>query len=341
MTSDEKTDVNANKSLYDDDREFIIKTIEAIKSDKTQKIIGINRFKENSFIKYQAIAPPLFSTRGVKFLKTEEEIVNAAAAFGIKREDCYCRICGKLLINEKTLMWISSYGNKYNLVTNNKHNFLNVSSYNTDDQLFRLSVCDDCLKEKFKDYRPDDRFQIFAHYAQFAMNVPDNIFKQYKSDNYGSNSLEHFISVYGETEGPIKYDEYLEKIAMTLDNQIKKHGEEEGRKRWDAYCKRQALTNTFEYKNQKYGMTREEFDEYNKSRAVTKENLIKRHGKKEGIKIWEDYRRKQRYSVTLNYFIETNGEEEGQKNIITLMLLAKVYLINSQKSQKNSAKRFL
>lgn len=58
-------------------------------------------------------------------------------------------------------------------------------------------------------------------------------------------------------------------------------------------------------------MSHDEFDEYNKSRAVTKENLIKKHGKIEGLKIWNGYIERQRYTCTLDYFIEEYGKEEG------------------------------
>lgn len=286
---------------------------EAINNDKTCKIMGVHPKKENAFIKYQSVTPQK-EGRGIHFLKTEEEIVKYAIEFGLKKEDCYCKICGKLLVSPNTTIWLSTYNKSYSLVFNNKHCFLNAYTFNMPDTVYRVGVCDDCLFERFeKTFRPNDRFQVLTDYAQFAFNVPETIFQKYKSDSFGINNEEHYIKKYGEVDGPIKYAEYVKSIAMTLDNQIKKHGEEDGQKRWEAYCKQQALTNTFEYKNQKYGMTKSEFKKYNKSRAVTKENLIKKHGEEEGIEKWEDYRRKQRYSVSLPYFIETYGEEEGRK----------------------------
>lgn len=80
---------------------------------------------------------------------------------------------------------------------------------------------------------------------------------------------------------------------------------------WDDYKNKQAKTNTYEYKKDKYGWTKEKFEKYNKSRAVTLENLEKKHGKKEGLEIWNRYREKQRYSNTLEYYVERYGEKCG------------------------------
>ena len=68
-----------------------------------------------------------------------------------------------------------------------------------------------------------------------------------------------------------------------------KNGKEKGLEKWNNYCNFQAEKNTKSYKMKHKGMTSEEIDEYNKSRAVTKENLIKKHGEDEGLKIWKRY----------------------------------------------------
>lgn len=82
---------------------------------------------------------------------------------------------------------------------------------------------------------------------------------------------------------------------------------------WESYVTAQSITNTFEYKNKKYGMTREEFEEYNKSRAQTEENMILRYGEVVGQSKWAEYVDRQSYAgVTLEYFKEKYGEEEGK-----------------------------
>lgn len=98
---------------------------------------------------------------------------------------------------------------------------------------------------------------------------------------------------------------------------IKKYGEEKGLEKWDSYCQKQAITNTFEYKQEKYGMSEKEFKEFNKSRACTKELFIKRHGEEEGIKKWNEYCERQRYTNSLEYFIKTYGEKIGYEKYMS------------------------
>lgn len=104
-----------------------------------------------------------------------------------------------------------------------------------------------------------------------------------------------------------------EKTKITLTNLIELYGEDEGNKRWSEYCDKQAKTNTFEYKLQKYGWTKEEFNEYNKSRSVTLENLVNRHGEKDGLIKWGEYCERQKYTCSLEYFIKEYGENEGDR----------------------------
>ena len=89
-----------------------------------------------------------------------------------------------------------------------------------------------------------------------------------------------FTTQYGETLGGIKFKELQD---------------------------RQAFTNSREYK----GMTEEEFKQYNQSRAVTLENMIKKYGKEEGTKLFEEYRQKQIYTKSKQRYIDEFGKEEG------------------------------
>lgn len=106
---------------------------------------------------------------------------------------------------------------------------------------------------------------------------------------------------------------------MTEENMIKKYGEEEGRKRWNKYKDIQAYTNTFKYKKEKYGWDKKRFDEYNANRAQTLENYIKRHGKIEGTKKWNEYVETQRdVGCSKKYFIEKYGKVDGLNIYIEL-----------------------
>ena len=154
--------------------------------------------------------------------------------------------------------------------------------------IYNLLVCDECMLKKFPEWNTKNKSRVFNlphQYTKYAFNIPDDILTEKKD----------------------------ELCIRSLDNFIKKYGEEEGNKRWNEYIEKERLTNTFEYKREKYGMTRDEFDEYNKSRSVTIENMIAKYGKDEGNIKWKEYCDKQRYSVTLEYFINMYGEVEGLK----------------------------
>jgi very-short-patch-repair endonuclease len=106
--------------------------------------------------------------------------------------------------------------------------------------------------------------------------------------------------------------EWNESRAITESNFISKYGQAEGVARWNSYREKQAHSNTFEYKKKRYGWTKEKFDEYNKSRSVTLDNLVKRHGTKLGTEKYNAYVEAQRYTNTIDYFIEKYGAEDGK-----------------------------
>lgn len=101
--------------------------------------------------------------------------------------------------------------------------------------------------------------------------------------------------------------------ALTLKKLQLIYGDVLGKSKWDSYCEKQSISNSFEYKKEKYGWSREQFNDYNKSRQVTLQNLVKRHGKSKGERIFKNYCEKQQYTNTLPYFIEKYGEEDGVK----------------------------
>lgn len=105
--------------------------------------------------------------------------------------------------------------------------------------------------------------------------------------------------------------ELSSKTAITLENLIKKYGYDEGNRRWDSYKKKQAESNSYEYKKEKYGWDKEKFDEYNLSRSQTLENMIKRYGEELGTLRWNEYKQRQAYTNSLNYFVSKYGQDKG------------------------------
>lgn len=151
---------------------------------------------------------------------------------------------------------------------------------------YYLSVCEDCLLKKFPEYNSLNKSKVFNRICDitcYAFNIPIEISQSWKRNNY----------------------------SITLETLQSKYGNELGEIKWKSYCDKQAKSNTLEYKKEKYGWDEKQFKKYNKSRAVTINNLVKKHGETEGLKIWNEYCDKQRYSCSLEYFIKTYGDTDG------------------------------
>ena len=188
----------------------------------------------------------------------------------------HCIYCGGDVYYETTKISWGNYKPKLIVATHDTKKEFNGKEYH-------LCVCQECLEKAFgKSPNYSKVFNTRNDKTKYAFNVSDEDYEQ---------------------DGKSK--------AVTKENFIKRYGEEEGLKRWESYCERQSKTNTLEYKKEKYGWTKEQFDEYNASRAVTKENLIKRHGKEEGLKKWDAYIERQKETKSFEYMCEKYGKDKA------------------------------
>lgn len=159
---------------------------------------------------------------------------------------------------------------------------------NVYDTTYNLCVCESCLTKKFPEYQYKNKSRVFNmmnDITAYAFNIPDNIKNKWMDEKY----------------------------KRTLNNYILLFGEDIGKQKWVEYCQKQSKSNTFEYKNKNHNWDEKQFEEYNKSRAITKKNLIKKHGIVEGLKIWNDYLNRQRYTCTKEYFIFKYGKIKGEE----------------------------
>lgn len=191
-----------------------------------------------------------------------------------------CKYCNDVIYYYDSLIRLSKSGKLY----------LDKKSYLTnkiiDNKKYNLCVCEDCLTKKFPKYQEKNKSKVFNmvnEITAYAFDIPDEIWKKWRSKNY----------------------------RRTLENYINNFGEIEGKKKWEEYERKQAYSNSFKYKKEKYGWTKKEYNEFNKSRAVTLDNLVKKHGEKEGLEVWNNYIERQRYTCSKEYFIEEYGEKEG------------------------------
>lgn len=193
-----------------------------------------------------------------------------------------CKYCGKSIWYETTMV---SFRKDGKLASEFKGTTWRTTK-TMEGITYWICVCQHCLEKMYPDFADRNKskiFNTFNKYVQYAFEIPqDAIDKKNK------------LSV------------------PTLENCIRKHGEEKGREVFEEYKRKQAYSNSFEYKQKNHGWTKEQFDEFNKSRAVTLENLINKHGKEEGERIWKEYCVRQAYTSTTEYLVETYGEEKAK-----------------------------
>lgn len=185
-----------------------------------------------------------------------------------------CRICGKVI-----------YYYDSSFIFNKKLKLIG-KSYKSNKELFGkiyfLSVCENCLIDKFPEYNVLNKSRVFNRLnpiTNYAYDIPEDISKMWRKENY----------------------------AITKENLIKKYGEDDGLKRWLKYCDIQSKTNSFEYKKDKYGWNINNFKDYNKSRSVTLDNMIKKYGKDIGVEKWKQYVNKQILTKSKEYFVSLYG----------------------------------
>lgn len=228
---------------------------------------------------------------GKRKLLKDEDVISYLKSLNIPEEKYLCKDCGKLIKWNNTEFNIATKTIKNSNVIHEfgdlrirGNSFNNKRIYNGHE--YHLSYCYECACKRFPDI-PDKKFPLqpasFRAKTLFCINDED------------FNGVVDNIS------------------RRTEENYIKKFGEEEGLKKWKTYCEKQAYTNSFEYKQKKYGWTKEEYDKFNSSRSCTLKHFIERHGEEEGLKRWENYCERQRYTNSLDYFKKEYGEIEGTK----------------------------
>lgn len=145
-----------------------------------------------------------------------------------------------------------------------------------------------------------------------------------KSNDFNIIHWSHLKRIHGITrseyiklfpDSKLCTEELLNKVGQTEEKMIQRYGEIEGKHRWELYREKQAYTNTKEYFIEKYGNIDgiQKYTLANKNRAITLSNCIKKYGDKKGIEIFNNYREKQAYTNTKEYFIKKYGELDGNK----------------------------
>lgn len=215
----------------------------------------------------------------------------------VERHKCKC--CGRDIYYDDSIVRICSKGKHKGEIWYEGKSFNTTKLVNNTP--YKLQVCQDCLLKKFPNiWNLSRTFNVMSEQTKFAFDIPQELFESSRR-----------------------------RYAMTKEHMIEKYGEKAGLEKWNKYCARQAETNTYEYKHKVYGMSRSDFRKYNASRSSTLDNFIKRHGEELGQQKWKEYCKRQSYTKSKEYIIQTHGEAE-YKRIQKDRLRGAIKSINSQ-----------
>lgn len=220
-----------------------------------------------------------------------------------------CKVCGKDIIYKDTQIYFSKIKNKG--VIFKGHTYKSIKKVN--DKEYTLCVCEECLRDKFPSITNISRtFNVMSEMTKFAFSISDEDYQN--SRNRYAMTREHMIEKYGVEEGNKIWENYCKRQAetntfeykskkygmtekefkefnksraVTEKNLIKKYGKEEGLKRWKEYVEKQKITKSWEYMVSVHG--EEKAREINKQKLLNKENFIRKYGKEEGLKQWDNW----------------------------------------------------
>lgn len=197
-----------------------------------------------------------------------------------------CIVTGRHIIYPNTKLRISKVDNTIKLDGTTANTFKTINN-----KKYTLKVSYEGMVSKFgEEYTSLNTSRIFNRlnkFTKFAFQISDDDYEIAKSTSFGA--------------------------GVSLDVMIKRYGKVEGTNKFNEYRKKQAYTNTYEYKNEKYGWDKKKFDEFNKSRGVTLKNLIKKHGKEQGLIRFQSYCDRQSETSTYEYLLNKFGKQRADE----------------------------
>lgn len=141
---------------------------------------------------------------------------------------------------------------------------------------------------------PNDSSSLLSYKVRYGEIEGEKIWKE-KTEKT-KMSIDRLIQKYGEQETKKRLSVY----GASLENYIRRHGETLGKIKWDEYCKKRKAT----YKSRRGTYGKKDLEFY-----------TRRHGLKKATKLLERRRRECKYYGSLEYYIDTHGEEEGRRKI--------------------------
>lgn len=211
------------------------------------------------------------------------------------------------------------------------NNFLN-------SKLFNDLEINDLIKEKIEQLINEFDKKIIRNNYIIIRNfiiyeVPGNWNERFynikNKFNRDSSSLDSYVERFGDIIGKEKFNDKINKSTVTLESLIKKHGKVEGENLHNQLCKKKRSVGK-EIMQNKYGDSeglirwekylqkwhkgiKERKEQKKWNNGLSLEETIIKYGEIDGKIIWENRQKHQKYISSKKYFIDTYGNEIGQK----------------------------
>ena len=242
------------------------------------------------------------------FNRLHSSLIQYWEQFGLSESSFYCKSCNKMMLDLDQLANVGHDDKGFYVVNNNRkrHSFTEneinrwlVKGRTLSGKTFFRHCCWDCF---FKQLRATVDIERYARKGKWYAKIVNgnNVIPASST----SPSKEVFLILFDITDEELE-KERLKFATGTLESKIMRYGVEEGTRRWNEYRKRQAYTCSKEYMMKEKGMSEDEWKAFNANRASTKENFIKRYGKEDGIRRWNNYCAYESYAgSSLMWFID-------------------------------------
>ena len=165
-------------------------------------------------------------------------------------------------------------------------------------------------------YVKEQNYQIYKymkdmrnHGITFSIDK-HKIYIEWRNDHRAdSSSLKSYTIKYGEEFGKELHKIKIKKCTMDKKWYIEKYGEELGEEKYQERSKN--ISDSAKSYRVMHG--EEKYQELLLKKSMSKDGFIRRYGKYKGIEKFNDFCRRNAYTNTIEYYIETHGEELGKK----------------------------
>lgn len=196
------------------------------------------------------------------------------------------------------------------------------------EKALKLMYGDKIGSEKFKQQQTKfSKYYDIDYYINLGFSITESLEKIEEFKKNKSTTIENFVKKYGKKIGKQKYQDYVNKSKNTIDNFKKRYGDE-WEVKWNHYISKDSSSLNWALKktNGNDELAQKIFKDKIAKTTITLELLQDKYGVNQGLKKWEEIKRK-RNTSDFNFFLEKYKDYEIAKE--------KYHELNSKKDSSS------